>query len=419
MSRDGESLAGRLLCRICGASLKRVFANLRSSPLANAYLAEADLRRPESYFPLTVFTCTSCLLVQLPMAEVPEAIFSSYAYFSSYSPSWVEHARVFAEAMSHRLGLGSESLVLEVASNDGYLLQHFRGDGIPVLGIDPAANVAEVATQRGIPTRVEFFGSASARKLAGEGVQADLLVANNVLAHVPEVVDFVDGLKVALAPSGVVSVEFPHIARLIEHNQFDTIYHEHYSYFSFGVVQALFARAGLTVFDVEELPTHGGSLRVLARHSEEASPVIEPSVQGLLDAESAAGLDRVEGYDDFEERAREVKRQLLDFLIAERRAGRSVVAYGAAAKGNTLLNYCGVGTDLIDYVVDRSPHKQGLYLPGSRLPIHDPSHLEATRPDTVLILPWNLAEEIVGQMAHVREWGGRFCVAVPSFRMLG
>jgi SAM-dependent methyltransferase len=373
----------------------------------------------EPYYPLTVYVCERCLLVQLPESESPEAIFSDYAYFSSYSNSWLEHARRYVEAMIERFGLGASSQVVEIASNDGYLLQYFAARGVPVLGIEPAANVADAAIAKGIPTRIEFFGADSARRLVGEGIRADLLLGNNVLAHVPVLHDFVEGLALALAPGGVLTMEFPHLARLIAENQFDTIYHEHFSYFTLAVVQRVFAEHSLAVFDVEELPTHGGSLRVYARHADDASKGIGERVAALLAGEAAAGLDRLEGYLAFDGKVREVKRALLEFLIGVRRAGKSVVGYGAAAKGNTLLNYCGAGPDLIDYVVDRSPHKQGRFLPGTRIPIVHPDRLAETRPDFVLILPWNIKEEIMEQMAHVRRWGGRFVVPIPEVAIQG
>ncbi|MGH9465108.1 MAG: methyltransferase domain-containing protein [Thermoanaerobaculia bacterium] len=411
MSRD-------LRCRACDAPLERVFCDLRSSPLANSYLEPEDLLAAEPYYPLTVYVCERCLLVQLPESESPEAIFSDYAYFSSYSDSWLAHARRYVEAMCERFHLGPDSRVVEIASNDGYLLQYFVERGVPVLGVEPAANVAEAAIAKGIPTRVEFFGADSARRLVAEGLRADLLLGNNVLAHVPNLRDFVAGLEIALEPRGVLTLEFPHLARLVAENQFDTIYHEHFSYFSLAVVRRVFAEQGLAVFDVEELPTHGGSLRVYARHLDDDSKPVDERVEALLRGEAAAGLDRLEGYLGFEGRVREVKRALLEFLIAARRDGKSVVGYGAAAKGNTLLNYCGAGTDLVDYVVDRSPHKQGRYLPGSRIPIHAPERIAETKPDHVLVLPWNLQDEILAQMAHVREWGGRFVVAIPQLAVL-
>jgi SAM-dependent methyltransferase len=415
-----EDLVSRpdLGCRFCGASLSHVFVDLGASPLANSYLEPEDLGRAEPFYPLCVYVCDQCFLVQLPEEERAEAIFSDYAYFSSYSESWLRHAATYAQAMVERFGLGPGHQVVEIASNDGYLLRWFKERGIPVLGIEPARNVAAAAEEAGIPTLVKFFGEATARELAAAGMRADLLVGNNVLAHVPDLNDFVAGLKILLAPSGVLTMEFPHLLRLMEEDQFDTIYHEHYSYFSFTTVRKVFAAHGLTLFDVEELPTHGGSLRIYARHDDDLAKVIDEQVGDLLAREEAAGLERLETYSSFGEQVQRVKRGLLQFLIRTKEEGRSVAAYGAPAKGNTLLNYCGIRTDFLDYTVDRSPHKQGRYLPGTRIPIHAPDRLRETRPDYVLILPWNLKEEIVEQMADVRSWGGRFVVAIPEVRIL-
>jgi len=410
-------MVNRLACRFCGAPLVHVFVDLGAQPLANSYLEPEDLRKAETFLPLCVYVCGECFLVQLPEEERPEAIFSDYAYFSSYSESWLRHAEAYAAAMVERFGLGARQQVIEVASNDGYLLRWFAARGIPVLGVEPAGNVAAAAEAAAIPTLVRFFGAATARELAAAGTRADLLVGNNVLAHVPDLNDFVAGLKILLAPTGVLTMEFPHLLRLMAEDQFDTIYHEHYSYFSFTTVRRVFAAHGLTLFDVEELPTHGGSLRIYARHDEETRPVGE-RVRDLLAREEAAGLARLPTYRSFDERVRRVKRGLLRFLIDAREEGRSIAAYGAPAKGNTLLNYCGVRTDFLDFTVDRSPHKQGRYLPGTRIPIHGPDRLRETRPDYVLILPWNLKEEIMEQMADVRSWGGRFVVAIPEVKVL-
>ncbi|HEY2293441.1 MAG TPA: class I SAM-dependent methyltransferase [Thermoanaerobaculia bacterium] len=410
-----------LSCRFCGAPLSEVFVDLGASPLANSYLEPEDLARAEAFYPLCVYVCGECLLVQLPEEERPEAIFSDYAYFSSYSDSWLRHAKTYAEAMIERFGFGAGTQVIEIASNDGYLLRWFKERGVPVLGIEPARNVAEAAEAAGIPTVVKFFGAATARELVAEGKRADLLVGNNVLAHVPGLNDFVAGLKILLAPSGVLTLEFPHLLRLMAEDQFDTIYHEHYSYFSLATVRKVFAAHGLTLFDVEELPTHGGSLRIYcrhARHDEDASKPVGERVADLLAREEAAGLGKLETYRSFGERVQRVKWGLLRFLIASKEAGKSIAGYGAPAKGNTLLNYCGIRTDFLDYTVDRSPHKQGRYLPGVRIPIHGPDRLRETRPDYVLILPWNLKEEIVEQMADVRSWGGRFVVAIPEVEIL-
>jgi SAM-dependent methyltransferase len=404
-------------CRFCGRPLFLSFADLGVQPLANSYLEPGDLGKPETFYPLHVYVCEECWLVQLPQAATPEAIFSDYAYFSSFSESWLRHAERYAEAMTPRLVLGAASRVVEIASNDGYLLRFFKERGVPVLGIEPAANVAAAAEALGIPTVVRFFGTELARELAAQGTRADLLVGNNVLAHVPDLNDFVQGLATLLAPDGVLTMEFPHLLRLMHEDQFDTIYHEHFSYFSLSAARRIFAAHGLVVVDVEELPTHGGSLRVYARHAGDAGPV-DDRVAELLARERMAGLDRPGPYRAFAERVRRVKRQLLRFLLDARERGESIAGYGAPAKGNTLLNYCGVGTDLLDYTVDRSPHKQGRYLPGTRIPIHDPDRLRETRPDYVLILPWNLKDEIMGQMADVRSWGGKFVVAIPEVRVL-
>lgn len=408
----------QLNCRFCNAELKHVFCDLGSSPLANSYLEPDQLLAMEPRFPLTVYVCEACFLVQLPEFETADAIFSDYAYFSSYSDSWVEHARRYSEAMIERFGLGADSRVVEIASNDGYLLQHFQAAGVPVLGIEPAANIAAAAEAKGIPSRVEFFSSDLARRLVEEGTRADLLLGNNVFAHVPPLNDFVAGMKIVLAPGGVITLEFPHLMRLMADNQFDTIYHEHYSYYSFRVVDAVFRRHGLTVFDVDELPTHGGSLRVYGRHAENEALAVEPRVAELLEREEAAGYGRLETYLGFDERVRETKRRFWEFVIEAKRAGKTLVGYGAPAKGNTFLNYCGAGTDVLDYTVDRSPAKHGRFLPGTRIPIHTPERIFETRPDYVLILPWNLRDEITGQMAAIREWGGRFVVAIPETTVL-
>jgi SAM-dependent methyltransferase len=409
-------------CRFCSAPLERLFVDLGSSPLANSYLEPDDLLRPEPFYPLAAYVCESCWLCQLPAAATPDEIFSDYAYFSSYSTSWVEHARRYTEAMIDRFGIGAGSRVIEIASNDGYLLRHFHERGIPVLGIEPAANVAEAARRIGIPTEVRFFGAATARELLDRGLAADLLLGNNVLAHVPDLNDFVAGLALLLAPTGVLTMEFPHLVRLVEENQFDTIYHEHFSYFSLVAVERVFAAHGLELFDVEELPTHGGSLRVYARRAGAAGPHDRHPVAGrvreLAERERRLGVETTAWYDAFAEKVRETKRRLLEFLIEVRRSGRRIVGYGAPAKGNTLLNYCGVRTDFLDFTVDRSPHKQGRYLPGTRIPIRAPEAIFEARPDYVLVLPWNLSEEIAGQMAGIRDWGGRFVVAIPEVTVL-
>lgn len=405
-------------CRFCGAALSRTFVDLGMSPLSNAYLEPSKFGGREAFYPLHVFICEKCLLVQLEEFETPEEIFSDYAYFSSFSEDWLAHCRRYVASMIKRLRLDKTSLVIEVASNDGYLLQYFLEQHVPSLGIEPAANVAKAAEAKGVPTIVRFFGRQLAGELAKEGKKADLLLGNNVLAHVPDLNDFVAGLGILLKDRGVITMEFPHLLRLIEGNQFDTIYHEHFSYFSFLVVERVFARHGMTLFDAEELPTHGGSLRIYARHSADKSRPVEKSVDRLRKLEIDFGLGKVEGYCGFSENVREAKRMLLDFLIRTKREGKSIVAYGAAAKGNTLLNYCGIREDFIDYVVDRSPHKQGKLLPGTHIPIHPPERISETRPEYVLILPWNLKTEIMRQMDHVCKWGGKFVVPIPRTEVL-
>jgi len=387
------------------------------SPLCESYLDADQLDEMEPFYPLRVYVCDQCLLVQLQEYVSPETIFREYAYFSSYSDSWVDHARVYTDRIIERLQLNRDSCVVEVASNDGYLLQWFVARDIPVLGIEPAANVAQVATRKGVPTLVTFFGRATARDLAAAGRHADLLIGNNVLAQVPDLNDFVAGLQVLLAPRGVVTVEFPHLMRLVAGNQFDTIYHEHFSYFSFLAAERVFAAHRLVVFDVEELETHGGSLRLYARHVEDSSKPVAPRVRELAAAEEAAGLRRPDYYAAFEERVKDTKRRLLEFLIQARRQGRTIVGYGAPGKGNTLLNYCGIRTDFLPYTVDKSPYKQGKFLPGTHIPVHAPEKIRETRPDYVLILPWNLKDEIIRQLACIREWGGQFVVPIPEPRV--
>ena len=406
-------------CRFCGAALEQSFADLGMSPLSNAYLKAEQLHQMERFYPLHAWVCGSCFLVQLEQFETPENIFSDYAYFSSYSDSWLEHVASYTEAMVERFGLNAGSHVVEIASNDGYLLQYFVKRGIPVVGIEPAANVARVAEDKGVPTLVKFFGTETATALAASGKQADLLLGNNVLAHVPDLNDFVSGMVKLLKPHGVITMEFPHLLRLMAQNQFDTIYHEHFSYFSFLTVEKVFAAHGITLFDVEQISTHGGSLRIFGRHSADGSKPVSPRVAALRQEELKAGLDNAKTYAAFAEQIKAIKRALLRFLIDAKEQGKTVVGYGAPAKGNTLLNYCGVRTDLIDYTVDRSPHKHGSYLPGVHIPIYHPDRIAETRPDYVLILPWNLKEEIMLQMAHIRSWGGKFVVPIPKVEVLG
>jgi SAM-dependent methyltransferase len=404
-------------CRFCGAPVDAVFADLGMSPLANSFLPPERANSMEPFYPLRALVCGKCFLVQLEEFGTPEEIFSDYAYFSSYSSSWLDHSRRYAEKMIERLGLGPDSHVVELASNDGYLLQFFHDRQIPVLGIEPAANVAKVALQKGIPTLVEFFGRETARSLARES-SADLLLGNNVLAHVPDLNDFVAGMKILLKPGGVITMEFPYLMRLIEDNQWDTIYHEHFSYFSFLTVSRVFAAHGLRLFDVEELPTHGGSLRIYGAHAEDREKPESEAASELRKRERAAGYEQLETYLGYGRRVEEDKRQVLDVLIDLKREGLRIVGYGAPAKGNTLLNYCGVRSDFIDYTCDLNPHKQGHFLPGSHIPIRSPDAIREDRPDVVLILPWNLKDEIVEQLGFIREWGGRFAARTPELTLL-
>jgi 2-polyprenyl-3-methyl-5-hydroxy-6-metoxy-1,4-benzoquinol methylase len=404
-------------CRFCGAPLTQTLADLGSTPLSNSYLRAADLERMEPTYPLHARVCGSCFLVQLESFESPQHIFSDYAYFSSYSDSWLKHAREYAGMAAKRFGLNAGSRVIEIASNDGYLLRWFKDMGIPVLGIEPAANVARVAEENGIPSRVLFFGRETARGLVANGESADLTAANNVLAHVPEINDFVAGFAIVLKPEGVSTFEFPHLLQLMEKRQFDTIYHEHFSYLSLTTVSKIFMAHGLRVFDVEEIPTHGGSLRVFACRAD-AGHKETPAVAALLAREKAFGLTDLKRYAAFQEEVKALKRDLLSFLIEAKRAGKRVAGYGAPAKGNTLLNYCGVRGDFLDFTVDRSPHKQGTWLPGTRIPVYAPEKIREEKPDYLLILPWNIRGEVMEQMAHIREWGGRFVVPIPEVRVL-
>lgn len=414
-----EARASTGVCRFCNTPLSHVFVDLGMSPPCESYVSFEQLNHMEPFYPLCVYVCSDCLLVQLQEYISPEAIFSHYAYFSSYSTSWLQHAERYTTMITERLGLGAQSQVVEIASNDGYLLQYFQQRGIPCLGVEPAANVAEVARAQGIRTIVDFFGRETATRLRDEGLAADLLLGNNVLAHVPDINSFVGGMKILLAPSGVITMEFPHLVRLIEGNQFDTIYHEHYSYLSLGVVERIFAHHGLTVFDVDEIPTHGGSLRIYACHSGAGAHKPSARVESVRQAEVGLGLNRLEGYAGFAERVNETKFQLLEQLIQLKREGKTVAGYGAPGKGNTLLNYCGIRTDLLAFTVDRNPFKHGKYLPGTHIPIYPPEKITEVRPDYLLILPWNLKDEIVGQMSYVREWGGKFIVPIPWVEIVG
>jgi len=405
-------------CRYCNAPLVHTLVDLGMSPLCESYVSADRLNAMEPFYPLHALVCDRCWLVQLQEYVSGEAIFSDYAYFSSYSDSWVEHAKRYVAAMIARFGLGPASKVFEVASNDGYLLQHVVAAGVPCLGIEPAANVARVAVERGIPTVVHFLGRRTAEQISREHGRADLVAANNVMAHVPDLNDFVAGLAGLLKPTGVLTVEVPHLVRLIAENQFDTIYHEHFCYFSLVAAERVFAKHGLVLFDVEELTTHGGSLRYFARPADDDSKPVGPRVAALRERERALGVESLEYYRGFTRQVEETKRQLLTFLIGARRAGKRIVGYGAPGKGNTLLNYCGIRTDFLDYTVDRSPHKQGMFLPGTHIPIHHPDRIQQDRPDYVLILPWNLKDEIVNQLAFIREWGGKFVVPIPETRVL-
>lgn len=398
----------------CGSELRVTFVDLGMSPMCESYVPAEKLNHMEPFYPLHVYVCERCFLVQLQEYVSPEDIFTEYAYFSSYADSWVEHMRRYADMIVQRLALTRDSLVVEVASNDGYLLQHFVRNGIPVLGIEPAANVAKVALERGIPTLVKFFGEATARELVAQGKQADLICGANVLAQVPKLGDFVNGLEILLKPGGVITIEFPHLLRLMAETQFDTIYHEHFYYFSLISAEAVFSSHGLKIFDVETLPTHGGSLRVYACRAGDSAKNVSENVQQLRREEEAAGLHRIESYANFAEQVKETKRKLLEFLIDAKRSGKTIAGYGAPGKGNTLLNYCGIRTDFLDFTVDRNPYKQGKFLPGTHIPIYAPEKISEVKPDYVLILPWNFREEIMQQMAHIREWGGKFVVPIPE-----
>ena len=406
------------LCRFCGYGLTRTFVDLGMSPLCESFLKAEQLNEMELFYPLHVYVCEKCLLVQLQEYVSREHIFTEYAYFSSYSDSWLQHAKAYVNSIVERFRIGAQSQVVELASNDGYLLQYFVERGIPVLGIEPAANVAQAAMKKGIPTVIRFFGQQTARDLSVEHRKADLMLGNNVLAQVPDLNDFVKGMKIMLKPEGLITMEFPHLMRLIEENQFDTIYHEHFSYFSLATVEKVFAAHGLTIFDVEELPTHGGSLRIYARHSENTKEPINRSVLDLKAREKAGGFTRLETYLCFAKKVEATKRNLLNFLIRAKSEGRSIVGYGAPGKGNTLLNYCGIRTDFIEYTVDRNPYKHGKYTPGTHIPIHHPDKIRETRPDYLLILPWNLKKEIMEQNAYIRESGGKFVVPIPEVAVL-
>ena len=403
-----------LNCAFCHHPLTHTVVDLGVGPLVDAYVKPEELQRMDPFLPLHVYVCDQCFLVQLPEAASPEQMFGDYPYFSSVSASWLQHAQRYVEAVTPRFGLNSQTQVIELASNDGYLLQYFKAKDIPILGIEPARNVAAVAQSRGIPTVAEFFGVATARKVLAQHGAAQLLLGNNVMAHVPDRNDFVAGMKILLAQGGVVTLEFPHLLRTLQGNQFDQIFHEHFSYLSLVTLQRIFRAHGLEIFDIEELPTHGGSLRIFARHAEDTQQPVAPAVEAMAQRERDEGLEDLQRYARFAQQVRETKFKLLEFLINAKRQGCSIVAYGAPGKGATLLNYCGVRSDFIDYIVDRSPHKQGLYMPGVRLPIFAPDKVRETRPDYVLILAWNLKDEVMAQMDFVREWGARFIVPIPE-----
>jgi hypothetical protein len=410
--------AGAPACRFCGNGLSHTFVDLGMSPLCESYLAADQLNSMEAFYPLHVWVCDRCFLVQLEQYVGAGDIFDEYAYFSSYSESWLAHARRYSDEMIARFGLDERSFVVELASNDGYLLRNFVQRGIPALGIEPAANVAAEAARQGVPTRVDYFGTRLAAELVAEGRRADLLVGNNVLAQVPDLNDFVAGMSVLLADHGVITMEFPHVMRLMQERQFDTIYHEHFSYFSFATAERIFAAHGMVLFDVEELPTHGGSLRIYGRHRSDEAKAVTERVRAMRASETASGITRIESYGEFEAAVKQTKWKILEALISARRQGKSIVGYGAPGKGNTLLNYCGIRTDLLDYTVDRNPYKQGKFTPGTHIPIHAPEKIFETRPDYLFILPWNVKDEIMRQMAGVRAWGGQFLVPIPDMRLI-
>lgn len=404
-------------CRFCNANLTKIFVDLGMLPLSNSYLTDDMLKKQERFYPLVAFVCENCFLVQLPEIQSPENIFRDYAYFSSYSETWLKHSENYVNAMLQRFGFDSKSLVVEIASNDGYLLQYFKKKEVPVLGIEPAENVAKVAEQKGIPTLVKFFSEKTANELLSEDKKADLIIGNNVLAHVPNLNDFVAAMKILLKPNGIITMEFPHLLQLIEQNQFDTIYHEHFSYFSFLTVQKIFSFHKLTIFDVEEITTHGGSLRIFAKHFENDSHNVSNRVAELLEKEKKFGLENIKTYTIFSEKVKTTKKKINEFFNRAKNENKKIVCYGASAKGNTLLNYCGIGTDFVDYAVDQSPYKQGLYLPGTHIPIKKPEKIHETKPDYVLITPWNLKEEIMGQISYIRDWGGKFVIPIPEVKI--
>ncbi|OPA80621.1 SAM-dependent methyltransferase [Paenibacillus selenitireducens] len=406
------------VCRFCSCSELHSFVDLGLTPLSNSFVHASNLDKYEVFYPLHTYICQACLLVQLEQYESPTEIFSEYAYFSSYSDSWLQHTKEYTMRMISTLGLDPHSSVIEIASNDGYLLQYFLEHEIPVLGIEPAQNVAKKAVEKGIPTVTEFFGSELALQLRHRGYAADLLIGNNVLAHVPNLNDFVTGLKILLGEQGVITMEFPHMLRFMQGNQFDTIYHEHFSYFSLQTARTVFSYFGLEMYDAEELPTHGGSLRIYAKHQDDGSKLDTGRVEQIIEQEQAAGLDSIPTYQAFSHKVTQMKRDILHFLIQKKNAGKTIVGYGAAAKGNTLINSCGIGKDFLAYVVDKNPYKQGLFLPGSRIPVYSPDKIKETKPDYVLILPWNITAEIMAQTEYIRAWGGQWIVPIPEVKVI-
>ncbi|MEN6348195.1 MAG: class I SAM-dependent methyltransferase [Syntrophomonas sp.] len=405
-------------CRFCSTTLKDTVVDLGMSPLSNSFISAEQLNSKEVFYPLHVYVCPKCFLVQLEEFESPDVIFNDYAYFSSFSDTWLNHARQYTELMYERFSIMNKKLVIEIASNDGYLLQYFRDKGTEVLGIEPAANVAQTAIDKGIPTVVDFFGTSLARKLTNDGIKADLLLGNNVLAHVPDINDFVAGMKRILRNDGIVTMEFPHLLKLMEQQQFDTIYHEHFSYLSFTTVETIFTAHGLKLFDVEELSTHGGSLRIYACHADDSKHFVSKRVTEMKDKELVFGMKNPETYRGFADKVKSLKFELLETLLTLKKLGKTIVGYGAPAKGNTLLNYCGIRTDFIEYTVDRSPYKQGKFLPGTHIPIYEPKVIAETKPDYVFILPWNLKDEIMEQLQYIRKWNGRFIVAIPKVEVI-
>lgn len=402
-------------CRFCKIELKHVFIDLFNSPASNSFLTKEQLNEPEIFYPLKVYTCSNCFLVQVDEYKKSGAIFNNeYVYYSSYSTSWLTHAKQYVELMTERFGLNKTSQVIEVASNDGYLLQYFKQKNIPVLGIEPTANTAKVAEEKGIDSIIDFFGVRLAEELKSKNIQADLLLGNNVLAHVPDINDFVGGMKIVLKPTGVITMEFPHLMQLVENNQFDTIYHEHFSYLSFHTVKKIFESQGLEMFDVEEISTHGGSLRIYAKHTEDNSKKISKNVAALLKKEEEKGMMDLSYYNNFQQKALNIKMALTSFLIEQKKAGKKVAAYGAAAKGNTLLNYCGIKNDLIDFVVDANPHKQNKWLPASHIPVVYEDYLKQIKPEYVIILPWNLKDEITKQLSYIKDWNAQFVIPIPE-----